>query len=99
MIDLSKVTAADFRPLLHQSFRMSVDGLELELELIEVREAKIGQLSPARAPFSLEFKSPPGRALPQAIYKITHRKLGAMDIFIVPVESTSSGVHYQAIFN
>jgi hypothetical protein len=82
-------------------FRVAPDSEpELEVELVEVKS--LGAPRPgdpgAREPFSLIFRGPVDRALPQRTYRMEHATLGAMDIFIVPVGPDEVGMRYQAIF-
>ena len=37
--------------------------------------------------------------LPQAIYRLEHAALGAMDVFLVPIGRVADGIRYEAIFN
>jgi hypothetical protein len=36
---------------------------------------------------------------PQAIYRVTHPKLGEFDLFLVPVQTRKPGLDYEAVFN
>jgi hypothetical protein len=47
--------------------------------------------------FSLHFVGPEAR-WPQGIYPLTHPKLGAMNIFLVPTGPTAGGFGYNAVF-
>jgi hypothetical protein len=90
---LEDLTVDDFRPLLHDSFRISpADAPAFEAELVEVTE--IPREPGGRAPFSLVFKGGPNPPLPQRIYAVEHEKLGGLDIFLVPIAVDQ----YQAVF-
>jgi hypothetical protein len=52
-----------------------------------------------RPPFSLIFLARDPRVLPQRIYRMEHRDLGDVSIFLVPVAKDAGGVRYQALFN
>ena len=52
----------------------------------------------ARAPFSLVFEAPAQPVLPQSTYRLQHAVLGALEIFLVPVGRSATGVHYEAVF-
>jgi uncharacterized protein DUF6916 len=52
-----------------------------------------------RAPFSLVFRSPPGATLPQRIYRLQHDRLGALDLFLVPIGPDEEGMRYEAVFS
>ena len=36
---------------------------------------------------------------PQAIYRVSHPKLGEFDLFLVPIQSRKPGLDYEAVFN
>jgi hypothetical protein len=98
MLKLDGLHAADFVPLLHESFRIEAGKHSLGLELVEVNEGERKRLTETRAPFSLLFKGAPDQLMPQHMYRIEHETLGAMDLFIVPVRADRSGCYYEAIF-
>ena len=55
---------------------------------------------PRSEPFSLVFLGPSNPILPQATYRLTHDRLGQLDIFIVPVGPDPQGrIQYEAVFN
>jgi Domain of unknown function (DUF6916) len=89
MPHLDALTAADFEPLRGQLFRI---GDAFVAELVEVTE--IRSEPGGRAPFSLVFEGGPSPPLPQAIYPVHHERLGALEIFLVPIASD----RYQAVF-
>lgn len=70
------------------------DGFDLLLDEVSELNSAHGFES-----FSLIFRSPEKRLTSQSTYPLTHEKLGAMDIFLVPVKQDESGVYYEAIFN
>src|SRR5829696_6852117 len=89
---LETLTAADFTPLRGDRFRIAPDGATaFDVELLEVTElAQRG----ARTPFSLVFRGGPDPPLPQRIYRVEHRELGAIEIFLVPIAAD----RYEAVF-
>jgi hypothetical protein len=75
-------------------------GTALELELVEVRDlgrraTPQGELSN----YALTFLGRTPTVLPQAIYRLEHAALGAMDVFLVPIGRVADGIRYEAIFN
>jgi hypothetical protein len=71
-----------------------------DLELVEVRDlgrraTPGGELSN----YGLTFLARTQSALPQAIYRLEHPELGAMDVFLVPNARAAEGIRYEAIFN
>ena len=89
MSDLNNLTASDFEALRGQLFRIA-DAFVAEL--VEVTE--MAPESAGRVPFSLVFEGGPSPPLPQAIYPVQHERLGAMEIFLVPIASD----RYEAVF-
>jgi hypothetical protein len=91
---LDELTVEDFAPLVNDRFRVVPDGSPpLEVELVEVEA--IPREPGGRVPFSLVFRGGPSPPLPQAIYRIEHDGLGAIDVFLVPIAIDS----YQAVFS
>ncbi|AKU91978.1 DUF6916 family protein [Vulgatibacter incomptus] len=100
---LEGLTAAQFSSRIGESFVLRLDGgepPELELVLSEVAEGPVDPRPPEarRAPFSLLFRGPASPALPQRIYKLRHRELGELEIFLVPIRRDAQGLVYEAIF-
>jgi hypothetical protein len=91
----------DFADKIGEEFAISVQE-ERDIA-VTLREA--GQLDPAmapagvRPPFSSIFIAADPRVLAQRLYCMTHRSLGELSIFLVPVAKNEDGVSYQAIFN
>jgi hypothetical protein len=52
-----------------------------------------------RLPFVLMFHNRSELLFPQDIYTLQHPELGAVDIFLVPIERGTPGFVYQAVFN
>lgn len=95
------LTATTFEELVGTCFRIELgEGGVLELELSEVQrhEAHPG---PRAEPFSALFHSPAEakRYLPQRIYRLEHEKLGALELFLVPLGPDAKGMRYEAVFN
>jgi Domain of unknown function (DUF6916) len=91
---LEELTVEDFAPLLNDRFQVVADGSpQFEVELVEVEE--IPREPGGRAPFSLVFEGGPSPPLPQAIYRVEHDGLGAIEIFLVPIAAD----RYQAVFS
>ncbi len=49
--------------------------------------------------FSLMFRGPADRFLPQKTYRLKHDRLGEFDLFLVPVEQDKEEFIYEAAFN
>lgn len=72
------------------------DSQTAELELISVTD--VGS-SPRQAQFSLVFKGPLQGPAAQNIFTLEHEKLGALDLFLVPIARDKDGIRYEAVFN
>jgi len=97
---LNELTGNHFRPLIQSSVRVDMSGGEgLELTLIEVADPFPAPAGQARRPFSLVYRGPLRRFLPQGLYPLAHPGLGTLEIFIVPVRQDADGFIYQAVFN
>ena len=67
-----------------------------------VSAESLGEATPAnltRPPFVLTFHNRSETLFPQSVYAMQHPELGAVDIFLVPVERREPGFVYQAVFN
>jgi hypothetical protein len=99
---LDKLTSADFQPLLHETFRVTLDtDLTIDLELVTVTDLKVAGAArqQARTPFSLEFLGPVSHEyMPQHIYPLEHAAFGTLEIFLVPLGPISGRMRYEAIF-
>jgi hypothetical protein len=90
-----------FVGLKNSTFLMRLpDGSTDELQLVEVddlghRDTPVGALSN----YVLRFLARTQAVRPQAIYRLEHPALGAMDVFLVPVGRGAEGVRYEAVFN
>ena len=92
------LSLAHFALLLGESFELRHADGTLSAELVEARA--LGPSGAAqRVPFSLLFKALPGASLPQQIFSVTHSRLAAADIFLVPVAAGDDGVTYEAVFS
>jgi hypothetical protein len=95
--DLQQLNAADFERFHRERFRVRPeDAPSFELELIEVSEGARG--GGTRAQFSLVFRGGPSPPLPQRIYRLEHDRLGALDLFLVPLGPDGTGQRYEAVF-
>lgn len=94
---LDNLNSRVFADQLHTTFHVRVSGSSiLDLELIEVTEK---DQSPNFEQFSLTFKGPLTPHFPQGTYSFEHSKLGAVDLFVVPLGPESGGMRYEVIFN
>ena len=97
---LDQATVEEFAPFVGHGF--AVDAGEagaLELELVAAIPGAYPAPEGARQPFTLKFLGPGDPILPQRIYRLDHERLGAIEIFIVPVARDEGGTSYEAVFN
>jgi hypothetical protein len=71
---------------------------EVALELIEVTGDERLRAH-GMDNFSLVFRGPNERPLPQMTYRLRNDSLGEFDLFVVPVRRDVEGVYYEAVFN
>jgi len=72
------------------------DADTVELELTEISSPTVTRRQEF---FSILFRGPRDRLLPQWTYRVEHDTFGQFDLFIVPVEQDKNGCYYQAVFN
>lgn len=91
-------TLARFEPLVGSRFMLRVDdAASLPADLVEATAGRHARPDGQPA-FSLTFQGPPEPALPQRIYRLEHPALDPIDLFLVPVARTATGLHYEAVF-
>lgn len=88
-----------FQPYVGHAFGVETEGDPLELTLTEASAGPWQPEGETAFAFELIFLGPREPILPQAIYRMTHPDLGALDIFIVPLKSGGGGTEYQAVFS
>jgi hypothetical protein len=94
---IESLSYESFAENLNTKFRLPVQsGEPLELELIEVAQ---GTPLEGTEKFSLVFRGALSFSLPQSIYRLEHERLGALDIFLVPIARAADGFRYEAVFN
>ncbi len=104
-------TLQTFAPHLGERFRLRLGaGETFELALIEATDLSGGPATATataspqesarrpRPPFSVVFRGPPGVLLPQRIYRVEHDRIGAFDLFLVPIGPDAAGMRYEAVF-
>ncbi len=90
-------TKEQFAENLHSTFRLqTTDARALPLELISLT---LLPSAPQQEQFSLVFRGPAETLLPQGTYRIEHDRLGALELFLVPIASDQRGAQYEVIFN
>ncbi len=94
---IERYTREMFADCLNTTFKV-VDELSnpVDLELIQVSERRGTKRQEI---FSIQFRGPADRMMPQKTYKLEHGRLGDIDLFLVPVGKDNAGVYYEAVFN
>jgi hypothetical protein len=100
-LPLDAVTGAGFERHLHETFRISLEGIApIDLELVAV--SYWGETPPAerRRPFTLLFLGPESSTyLLQHAYRLEHATMGAYELFIVPLGLREGRMQYEAVFS
>ena len=97
----AKISEEAFRENLNTKFRVRAEAPRpVELELVEVKGYNAAE-SERRGMerFSLFFRGPADIYVPQGTYSLEHERMGALDIFVVPVGRDAAGFLYESVFN
>jgi hypothetical protein len=89
------------RGLIHRQFVATVGPEPLELELVEVHDLGVRRTDAGELDnYALVFRSAlRDRYAPQGTYRLAQERLGALDVFLVPLGPDGEGMRYEAIFN
>jgi hypothetical protein len=81
--------------------RATDEGDKVVLELVSVAPLPRSGVGGREQPFSAEFQGPAEPLLPQQIHHLSHGKLGAVQLFLVPLgpDPATARMRYEAIFN
>ncbi len=99
---LRELTRSVFAECIGEAFCLhGKQGQILDAELIEVRTlAQPYRMAPGRRePFSVLFRCSASQLLSQRIYRLDHKQIGSLEIFLVPVGQRDQNVRYEAVFN
>jgi hypothetical protein len=96
-MDLEDLTAATFAPHVGEAFALAAEPGGFELVLAEV--TTLAGRPGGRDPFSLLFRGPAQPLFAQAIHRLEHAQLGALEIFIVPLGPDAGAMRYEAVFS
>lgn len=99
MPELSELTLSMFAPLVGDMFAIeTATGVRVEVTLSEAVAVSDQPAASGRVPFSILFAGPPDPILPQGIHRLEQRTLGALDVFLVPLQPEAGSARYQAVF-
>ena len=94
---LENLTQQMFSENLNSRFQMHHESSgTIGLELIQVVDHGS---TDTHEQFSLLFLGPVDGPVIQNVYRVEHDKLGAFDLFVVPIGKDGSGVQYEAVIN
>lgn len=89
-------TPESYTPYLDEDFVHSDAGGQMYRFTLKAVERRID--TDEQLCFSLLFKASDGH-LPQASYRLSHPKLGEIDLFLVPIQRKRDSFSYEAVFN
>lgn len=98
---LDQLTIDHFSKHVSESFTLCIEGMDsFTLELIEVSPlGSTPENSTMRQAFSVIFRGPAQPILIQQIYSVTHKDMGELTLFLVPLgPDRTGGVRYEAVF-
>lgn len=103
MAGLGWLTYDDFSGLVGDRFDATTTGGDaVGLELVEATQGnRTGGRGPdgqERLQFSLVFRGPHASFLAQGTYVLSHRALGDLELFLVPIGADAEGLRYEAAF-
>jgi len=100
-VRLGNVTANDFAELLGQRFYLQTnDGSAVHAKLIETSTPNTRRgLRFRREHFSIVFNVPDGLELFQGQYRLSHPRIGSMELFMVPVDLPATHRRLEAVFS
>jgi hypothetical protein len=96
--DLASVTADDFEALKGQRFQAHPPESDATFPLTLAAVQRHPGSAGFREPFSLELLGPPSPVYPQGTYRVGHPDLGELDLFVVPIAGSETGVTYEITF-
>lgn len=94
------LTEKEFSQHLGTPFQLNLNQQAIELRLSSVKGYLAGPNEhEGMERFSVFFDGPSTPRLVQAIYPLTHEKMGQFDLFLVPIAQIDEGFRYEAVFN
>ena len=98
---LHQLTADKFAALINQKFTIHQPQESLRpvvVTLIQVKPLAAAEKA-GREGFSLLFRGPVDRPLPQNVHPIEHPAIGKFSLLKVPVKTDRRGIYYEIVFN
>ncbi|HTX93258.1 MAG TPA: hypothetical protein VMC09_18730 [Anaerolineales bacterium] len=92
-----KLHKESFAPFVNTTFQACLPGTEpVILTLTDVTEHLRTSRQEA---FSVFFRGPADRFMPQGTVLLKHAQMGELELFIVPIGKKEDGFEYEAVFN
>lgn len=95
MFDLAKLTPEHFEKLVGQSLPIQDSDFAFEVAAVEL----LASPSPRGTAFSLILLAPPQTRGNQGIYHLCHPELGALPLFLVPIDIQGGRTRFEAVLN
>lgn len=96
---LEQLTLQDFEPLLGKTFELG-HGAEVRPARLVSATAGRANHDDFRAPFSLIIRAEMSQGYwPQGTYRLSHAKLGDLELFMVPIGPDGEGMRYEINFS
>ena len=100
---LNHLTHSDFAQCLGSQFQLEISATQIvDVELVEATLLGAPPAAEGKAQrqgFSLVFRVPREMVNEQRTYRMQHRRIGVMDLFLVPIGPDQKGMLCEAIFN
>lgn len=94
---MADLTHQEFSRHLNTKFAIRVSETQaIEAELNEISE---NMISPRQERFAIVFRTSNEFLVGQGLHRFEHDKMGAFDLFIVPIDRDEQGTYYEAVFN
>ena len=99
-ISVRNATEKDFSDLINQRFRLRLaDRTVVRVRLVETNSPEVRRAPRFRREhFSLIFDVPRHVELVQGRYRLSHRQIGSMNLFMVPVDLPAAHHRLEAVF-
>lgn len=95
----AQLTEEEFSKHVNTKFRVTGNP-SIELELDEVKGYRAGPNDQGGMErFSAFFRGPSEPQLLQMVHALAHDRMGAFELFLVPIAKDEKGFRYEAVFN
>jgi hypothetical protein len=93
------LSPASFKAALNTRFRVAGPAGSGTARSMTLAEYEQGRPSPEVEHFAVRFLGLGEPPFPQGTYHFSHDRIGAFELFIVPVGRQADGIVYEAVFN